>query len=182
MLEAKNLGIFWELQQRRGKGEERGSWLGGKYLGAFPTAAATDGNACKEGMGICQGKRRKERSSGRMRTLRKLQGNGIRKKGRQNSIIPKCFGTSLCIPPILHSTRIPSLFMGGDLRCKQGERRNFSSRAKGNALGEEIFGMCWEQGDVSQHGRGLRAMGKRRRRIPKARGGNGVTTCRTRGS
>lgn len=117
----------------------------GKYSGALPTAAAIAGNTWKEGMGICQGKRRKERSSRRMRTLRRLQGDGIRKKGRYNSIIAKHLGTSLRIHPILTNTRIPSLFRGGDLTCKKGERRSLSCRAKGNALGEEIFGMCWSR-------------------------------------
>lgn len=158
--------------------------LGGgrRYFGALPTAAATAGNAWKEGMGICQGKGRNERSSQRMRTLRRLQGDGIqKKKGRYNSIIPKCPATNLCIHPIFPNTRIPSLLRGEDTRCRWGERRNFASRAQGNALDEEVFGMCWEQGDVSQHGM-VRAVGKRRRRFPKAQGGNGVTTCRARGS
>lgn len=152
---------------------------GGRGFGALPTGAAKAGSTWKEGMGICQGKRMKERSSGRMRTLRRLQGDGIqKKKGRCNSIIPKCLVTSLCIHPIFPNTRIPGIFRGGDPRCKRGERRNFASRAKENALGEEVLGMCWEQGDV--HGKGVRAVGKRRRRILKAQGGNGVTTCRAR--
>lgn len=122
----------------------------GKYPGGLPTAAATAGSLWENGMGIFQGKRRKERSSGTVRTLRRLQGDGIQKKGKCNSIIPKGLGHSLCIHPIIPNTRIPSLFREGDLRCKLGERRNFASRAKGNVLGEEDFGMCWGQGDVSQ--------------------------------
>lgn len=33
LLEAKNSGIFQELQQRREKWEERGSWMGGNIWG-----------------------------------------------------------------------------------------------------------------------------------------------------
>lgn len=64
LLEAKNLGTYQELQQRRGRWEEE-EVLGGRYFFALPAAAAAVAvSAWKEGREICQPKGREEKSSG----------------------------------------------------------------------------------------------------------------------
>lgn len=65
MLEAENLGTYQDLQQRRRRWEEEGVLGGGRYFSALPAAAAAmAAGAWKEGMEICQLKRRVERSRG----------------------------------------------------------------------------------------------------------------------
>lgn len=59
-------------------------------------------------------------------------------------------------------------------------RRTFASKAKGDILGKYVFGMCGEQGDVLQRGRGVSARGERRRRILQVQAGDWATTCRAR--